>query len=166
MYVYVRGGKCRCLWKPGKNPGLVEPELQAVVRHPTWVLGIRLSSGARAASPKCCAISLPRHSFPQKPQHQRNEGIFLSFHSYKRNLLRWIFGESVLRNLGGSMRSTTKVHKMNSSLPIIWRFCSCYFKVFLSDLDTPFILSAPTSIMSFSFPILKKKSQWLCTACG
>lgn len=93
------------------------------------------------------------HFLREKPQHQRNEGIFLSFHSYQRNLLRWTFGESVLRNLGGSMRSTTKAHKMNSSLPIIWRFRSCYFKVFLSDLDTPYILSAPISIMSFSFPI-------------
>lgn len=93
------------------------------------------------------------HFLREKPQHQRKEGIFLSFHGYKRNLLRWTFSESVLRNFGGSMRSTTKAHKRNSSLPIIWYFCSYYFKVFLSDLETPFILSAPTSIMSFSFPI-------------
>lgn len=53
------------------------------------------------------------------------------------------------------MRSTTKAHKMNSSLSIIWCFCSYYFKVFLSDLEIPFILPAPILIMSFSFPIKK-----------
>lgn len=92
------------------------------------------------------------HFLREKPQHHRNKGIFLSFHSYKRNLLRWTFSESVLQNFGGSMRGTTKAHKMNSSLSIIWCFYSYYFKVFLCDLETPFILSAPISIMSFSFP--------------
>lgn len=44
---------------------VLELELQAAVRHPARVLGIRLGSRARAASPTCCAFSLPLHSLPK-----------------------------------------------------------------------------------------------------
>lgn len=55
---------------------VLELELQAVVRHPAWMLGIRLGSRTRAASAKCCTISLRLHSLPKgetpTPEKGRN----------------------------------------------------------------------------------------------